>query len=168
MQLLKGHDGVIHTILFSPDGELLVSSGKDGTVRTWDVAGGSTVHLTSHEQYQSFAFSSDGRHLALGSAEGGLMVWNMAERTLAASQRVEGPVSGLAFLQDDRTVVFALGTPAKETEVTAGSIRFWDWRDNRFRPLLADIAPTIAVRGLAFLPAHRLMAWATRNNLLTV
>ncbi len=168
MQLLKGHDGPVHAIRFSPNGETLVSAGKDGTVRTWDPAGTSITHLMSHEQHQSFAFTADGRHLALGGSEGGLMVWSMAERTLVVSQRVEGPVSGLTFIQDDKSIALSLGTPAKETEVTAGSIRFWDWRENRFRPLLADIAPTIAVRDLAFLPAHRLMAWATRNNLLTI
>jgi WD40 repeat protein len=39
-----GHTAAVRRLLFTPDGKRLVSTGEDGTIRTWDVAGARPLH----------------------------------------------------------------------------------------------------------------------------
>src|SRR5512147_2631759 len=38
--VLRGHEGTVHSVVFSPDGAILASGSCDGTIKLWDVAAG--------------------------------------------------------------------------------------------------------------------------------
>jgi WD40 repeat protein len=47
--LLRGHTAPVSCLAFAPDGKLLASGGKDGTVRLWDVTAGKEMARLSPE-----------------------------------------------------------------------------------------------------------------------
>lgn len=44
---MTGHQGVVHSVAFSPDGGQIVSLGSDNTLRRWDVDTGQGIGTPS-------------------------------------------------------------------------------------------------------------------------
>ncbi len=77
---LKGHIGDVYHVEFSPNGKLLASSGKDGTVLIWETTNWrltQTIEVTKSE-VNACAFSPDGQTLATVDDEGKFKLWDLA------------------------------------------------------------------------------------------
>ena len=71
-EILKGHTGNIWSIAFRPDGKVLASSGRDKTVRLWDVNTRQQIKTFEIDLFSSanIVFSPDGKMLASGGMSG--------------------------------------------------------------------------------------------------
>ncbi len=95
--LLRGHEGSINALAFSPDGDFLVTGGYDTSVRIWDLSAedptSQPIILQGHEDWiTSLAFSPEGRFLATGSRDTTARSWdlnveNLVELACQQSQR---------------------------------------------------------------------------------
>jgi serine/threonine protein kinase/WD40 repeat protein len=70
---LRGHGGGVPQVVFSPDGKLLASVGRDSKIIIWDPLKGNIIkELTEFSTpVQSLCFSPDGRVMAAGDSETG-------------------------------------------------------------------------------------------------
>ncbi len=164
-----GPSGSPNFLLFSPDGETVVSTNLDGTVTLWDV-GSATVRetLRGHSNsVQQPAFSPDGETLYTVSYDGTAIAWDIeGDRGLGrpftfTHDRAfdkDWDRHPAKFSPDGR--LFAVGLKEQ-------GIRLWDARE--LKPAGAPLLDTGGeVKGLAFSPDGRTLAAVTLDGMATV
>lgn len=69
---LSGHDSQVQTVAFHPDGKVLVSGGKDQTIRLWGGQDGADMGVLARLKYKvaALAFAPDGGSLLAGNFAG--------------------------------------------------------------------------------------------------
>jgi WD40 repeat protein len=84
-QTLTGHNGVVNSVAFSPDGNTVVSGATNyrnlgEEIRLWDIHTGEHLKsLTGHtDSVSSVVFSPDGKTLASGGADGTILLWDFS------------------------------------------------------------------------------------------
>ena len=74
---LRGHTGSVTSVAFSPDGQRVLTTAGDETVRVWRVDGtGTPVVLPVSQSGSAAAFSPDGRRIVTASPDGEVKVWS--------------------------------------------------------------------------------------------
>jgi WD40 repeat protein len=107
---LRGHQGAVVAVAFSPDGSRIVTGSDDGTARLWDAATGRPVGepLPHSGAVLAVAFSPGGETILTASRDGAGRLWDAATcRMLGMPLLHQGPVRAAAFGPDGRTVLTA-------------------------------------------------------------
>ena len=99
---LKGHEGEVRAMSFSPDGKWLATGGADGTLRQWDAFSGmpKRIDRAPHEgsAIESLAYSRDGRWLASAGADGRVRLWDgLTGEPRGVLWKHQGGASSVAF-----------------------------------------------------------------------
>jgi WD40 repeat protein len=76
MLSLTGHTAPVRAVAYAPTGRRLASGSEDGTVRLWELPGGTPRVLNATAGVEALAWTPDGSVLVAGLANGGLIAWD--------------------------------------------------------------------------------------------
>ena len=87
---LNGHTDPIMDLSFTPDGTLLASCSRDGTIRLWSVSERKVPSVLMAREWWAtdVRFSASGRTLAASYADGAIYLWDADQKSLAVGTDV--------------------------------------------------------------------------------
>jgi cytochrome c len=76
---LRGHDGPVFGVAFSPDGQKALSAGRDGLVILWSLETGTSISwIEAHDgPVWAVAFSRDGRFALSAGSDKTMRMWHL-------------------------------------------------------------------------------------------
>jgi len=80
-RVLKGHSFATIAVAFSPDADLLATTGGDGAIKLWSVSTGRPLHRLDGRTawLSSVVFSPNGKILAATGGDGDVRLWDLGE-----------------------------------------------------------------------------------------
>jgi periodic tryptophan protein 2 len=114
---LSGHEGPISTLVFAPNGGVVVSGSWDHTVRIWSVFNRTQTSepLQLQADVLDVTFRPDSLQLAVSTLDGQLTFWSVSEAEQQSGVDSRRDVSGGRRITDRRTAANASGTKSFST-----------------------------------------------------
>lgn len=108
LKTIKAHTGFVSSVSFSPDGQRLVSSGEDQTIKLWTFRGELVKALKDHQSVIKYTtFSSTGKLIASAGEDGKIKLWDREGTFLQSIDAHQDWVNRLSFSADDRLIASA-------------------------------------------------------------
>ncbi|GMH15933.1 hypothetical protein Nepgr_017774 [Nepenthes gracilis] len=105
LDILSGHEGPVHGLMFSPENAILASSSWDKTVRLWDLfEGKGAVETFPHiHDVLTAVYRPDGKQLACSTLDGQIHFWDPIEGLLMYTIEGRRDIAGGRLMTDRRT-----------------------------------------------------------------
>jgi len=154
---LTGHDSAVHSLSYSPDGRLLASGSKDGTVRIWNTLTGEETMSPMRSgdgAVLSVDFARNGKWVASGTDAGPVCIWKILPGI--SLQRLRNHSGSV------RSVVFSLDSSRLVSASTDKTIRLWNPETGEQLAVLSG--HTEVVTGVVFSPDGKILASSSHDE----
>ncbi len=153
-RLVGTHDGLVHHVEFGPGGDLLLSSGYDGSSRFWELPSGRPILFTQQGYAQQF--SRDGRRIGWFRTRHSYGVWECSLSPIYRTFRLPGggadPIQSAELESNGRWLLLAGGEAVHCLSTTNGTA--------------AIRQPLAGVRAARWWPGRREVLAATASGLV--
>ncbi|WLE97026.1 MAG: trypsin-like peptidase domain-containing protein [Candidatus Electrothrix communis] len=160
LAVLRGHENIVLSVAFSPDGKTIVSASRDNTLRLWEVATGKefTVLKGHGDSVVSVAFSPDGKTIVSASADKTVRIWEVKTgRQLTSLLGHEDYVTSAAFSPDGKIIVSASWDK---------TVRFWEAKTGKQSASLLKHEDTVL--SAAFSPDGKTIVSASADKTVRI
>uniref|UniRef100_A0A0V0IW21 Putative periodic tryptophan protein 2-like n=1 Tax=Solanum chacoense TaxID=4108 RepID=A0A0V0IW21_SOLCH len=105
LDILSGHEGPVHGLVFSPTNATVASSSWDKTVRLWDVFDGKGAVETFPHTHDvlTVVYRPDGKQLACSTLDGHIHFWDPIEGLLMYTIEGRRDIAGGRLMTDRRS-----------------------------------------------------------------
>jgi WD40 repeat protein len=134
--------GAVHACDYSPRGDLILSGGRDGTLRFWHANTGKLLRTLENRNATAWAFSPDGREF-VSAQDGKMKIWGTASGQALRNldlPKSQGGFESCVYSPDGNLVLFAKGkTLGLWNQVTGELIHNWEGHAERITS--CDVSP---------------------------
>jgi WD40 repeat protein len=114
-----GHSDSINNVLFTSDGNYLVSGSRDGSIKIWEVASGKEIRTLRHsDKISAIAIAPDNQKILSGDEKGNIILWDWQTGQSVGKfvSKSAGEVTSLSFSSDGKRAI----------STNVGSLTYWD------------------------------------------
>jgi WD40 repeat protein len=104
---LVGHQKVVRTLSFSPDGQVLASGSDDGTLKLWQRTGKLIKTMKLSGSINSVQFSPNGQFIATATRDGSVQLWKPNGTLIRTIVQREEAIWSVSISPDSKRVAVA-------------------------------------------------------------
>lgn len=157
---LEGHSGVILSLDFSNNGNLLASGSIDNTMRLWQMTNKVLLRTMQDHPFPVHAieFSADGNYLVTGSTDGLIRIWNVSDGRLLSTLRGHGGyITDIDISPDSKRIA------SSSDDFT---VRIWRFQDGRLLRIIDE--GMTKINDISYSPNGIYLAWAEEIGIVRI